>query len=99
MFIRKRLSTKHASYQIIQTYREGGKVKQRVIYNLGRHPTVDDALKTKYSQLKALEEIIRIPPTATAIAERRADIAKLEALARSVKTIQMHHPTGSNAPL
>jgi hypothetical protein len=32
MFIRKRQSTKSPCYQVIETYREGGKVCQRVIY-------------------------------------------------------------------
>ena len=51
MFIRKRTyyskryGRETASYQVIQTYREGGKVKQRVIYNLGPNPSLNDVLK------------------------------------------------------
>jgi hypothetical protein len=30
-FIRKRQSRKRLSYQVIETYREGGKVRQRVL--------------------------------------------------------------------
>jgi hypothetical protein len=34
MFIRKRKTTHGYSYQVIETYREAGKVKQRIIGNL-----------------------------------------------------------------
>jgi len=46
MFIRKRQSSKRPSYQIIQTYREDGKVKQRVVANLRNDPTLEDAIDT-----------------------------------------------------
>jgi hypothetical protein len=68
MFIRRRRSTKHVSHQIIETYREGGKVKQRVIYNLGRHPTIEEALKAKCGVLKVLQE----HSTGTLLGERVA---------------------------
>lgn len=49
-FIRKRYSGKYRgrdnySYQVIETYREGGKVKQRVLINLGPSPTIEQALE------------------------------------------------------
>jgi hypothetical protein len=50
-FIRKRLSSNDQSrgtiysYQLIETYRDGGKVKQRVICNLGGCATVEEALQ------------------------------------------------------
>ncbi len=47
-FIRKRISPtgrRTPSYQVIETYREGGKVKQRVLANLGRFSTVEEALE------------------------------------------------------
>ncbi len=49
-FIRSRISqTKRygetKSHQLIETYRENGKVKQRVLANLGSHPTVEEALE------------------------------------------------------
>ena len=82
MFIRMRQSTKHPSYQIIETYREGGKVKQRVIYNLGHHPTIEEALKAKYRSLKMLQEMrVPIGSIGAAIADHKADIANLEAIA------------------
>ena len=33
------------SYQLIKTYRDSGKVRQRVLANLGSHPTVEEALE------------------------------------------------------
>ncbi len=48
-FVRCRTAqTKHhgetKSHQLIETYRENGRVKQRVLANLGDHPTVEEAL-------------------------------------------------------
>ena len=46
-FVRKRISPSRRqtpSYQIIETYRECGKVKQRVLANLGCNPTPERAL-------------------------------------------------------
>lgn len=55
MFIRKRLthsettvrprrSASGVSYQLLKTYRDGGKVRQRVVANLGEDATIGDAL-------------------------------------------------------
>lgn len=60
MFIRKRerISTTgkiNTTYQLLETYREAGKVKQRVICNLMGHATPEEALeyaKTKVEMLK-----------------------------------------------
>jgi hypothetical protein len=59
-FIRKRLSSiranrygteeKFYSYQLIETYREGGKVKHRVLVNLRGAETIAEALK--YARLR-----------------------------------------------
>ncbi len=57
MFIRKRTyqSKRHGfteSYQVIETYREGGKVKQRYICNLGSSPTPEAALERTRQEMK-----------------------------------------------
>ncbi len=44
-FIRCRQSSQAKSYQVVETYRDDGKVKQRVLANLGRSPTVELALE------------------------------------------------------
>ena len=44
-FIRCRQSSRAKSYQFVETYREDGKVKQRVLANLGPYPTVELALE------------------------------------------------------
>lgn len=44
-FIRCRQSNRAKSYQFVETYREDGKVKQRVLANLGPYPTVELALE------------------------------------------------------
>ena len=44
-FIRCRQSSRAKSYQVVETYREDRKVKQRVLANLGPYPTVELALE------------------------------------------------------
>jgi hypothetical protein len=68
MFIRKRISKNKyrkegfsESYQMIETYREGGKVKQRVICNLGRDATPEAALERARYWLKWYEEGLSKP--------------------------------------
>lgn len=63
MFIRKR--TRYSkqkgyeteSYQVVESYREGGKVKQRVIINLGKHPTCTAALEAAEHHLSCMKKI------------------------------------------
>ena len=60
-FIRKRISPTRRqtpSYQLIETYRESGKVRQRVLANLGRHPTVDEALDAARGHVGMDEEFL-----------------------------------------
>jgi len=62
LFIRKRTynSKRYGvteSYQVIETYRENGKVKQRVICNLGKFSTPEAALEQAESLLRDREEV------------------------------------------
>jgi hypothetical protein len=60
-------------YQLVRSYREGGKVKQEVLVHLGEHETPEAALAAWPSQMEHLRRIGR---------DRRADelAAKLEKL-------------------
>ena len=53
-FVRKRGD----SHQLIETYRAGGKVKQRVIANLGHSTTPEEALRHDRVQLQTWERIL-----------------------------------------
>jgi hypothetical protein len=97
-FIRKRLSSMHRlygtiySYQLIETYRDGGRVKQRVLANLGGAETVTEALEWAKEDIQRTrtmpwfgkitrekrEEAMRY--RAEAIAASEAQIALLESL-------------------
>ena len=60
-FIRKRISPSRKqtpSYQVIETYREGGKVKQRVLANLGCNPTPQEALSEFRKELRITREVM-----------------------------------------
>jgi hypothetical protein len=66
MFIRKRLTfTKRNgegySYQLIETYREGGKIKQRVLYNLARCPTIEAAIEWERCKIEIAKAEIANP--------------------------------------
>jgi hypothetical protein len=39
------------SYQLVETYRENGKVKQRIVANLGHLPTVAQAIEWNAKRL------------------------------------------------
>jgi hypothetical protein len=60
-FIRKRISPSRRqtpSYQVIETYREDGKVKQRVLANLGCNPTPEEALSEFRKELMVTREVV-----------------------------------------
>jgi hypothetical protein len=68
-FIRRRLSSWNEnelhyrySYQLIETYRENGKVKQRILANLGNAPTIADALERDKGQLQGLKTRMKTNP-------------------------------------
>jgi hypothetical protein len=53
-FIRRRLSGKQRgsySYQIVESYREAGKVKARYLYNLRASATIGEAIEAKRREL------------------------------------------------
>jgi hypothetical protein len=61
-FIRRRLSGKQDgrySYQILESYREGAKIKQRVLYNLGPSPTIASACVVQHEALAYYRERLR----------------------------------------
>jgi hypothetical protein len=46
MFIRKRPSSKNrCSYQIVETFRSGAKVRHRTLLNLSNNPTLQQAIE------------------------------------------------------
>jgi hypothetical protein len=59
MFIRKRLrsiSRKTSTYQIIETFRQNGRVRQRVLLNLGKFPTPEAALTYRQERMEDSSE-------------------------------------------
>jgi hypothetical protein len=88
MFIRKRRSSAQAdSYQVIETYRENGGVRQRVLANLGPHPTIEEALATFGQEAAALESYLKVFKSPLAIQGTKwelnrvkSKIARLEAV-------------------
>ena len=65
-FIRKRISPtgrQTPSYQVVESYREGGKGKQRVIANLGPWPTLDGSgLRGRFNPSPRRDETPRQAP-------------------------------------
>jgi hypothetical protein len=56
-FIKKRRSSHRGgkerfSYQLVETYRKGGKVKQRILCNLGPYPTLALAIQGEIENLE-----------------------------------------------
>ena len=110
-FIRKRLTSnhrgrKHYSYQIVETYRVAGEVIQRVLINLGRYPTLDEAIRGEIEQLEFWRSW-RWPPMnlvrqygrkipdaiqAEATAKRDAREAEQQDRIRELQKFQRSHP-------
>lgn len=63
LFIRKRRSKKGQtlSHQVIETYRAHGKVKHRVIANLGQYASIEAALDADRGHLVRLRQQIEHP--------------------------------------
>jgi hypothetical protein len=62
LFIRKRRSKKQTfSHQVIETYRAHGKVKHRVVANLGQYATIEAALDADRAHLVRLRQQIEHP--------------------------------------
>jgi len=88
MWIRKRISqTKRQtpSYQLLESYRDDGKTKHRVICNLGKWPTIEDAIKGEAEQLAVLEQLFTGELPAQIRADQEAKIEKLKEVQRSVR--------------
>lgn len=86
MFIRKRERQDKrgrvcASYQVIETYREGGKVRHRTLCNLRWHSTPAAALAWQHRRLENYESN---EPQA---AEIREEITKLKSVVARMSTI------------
>jgi hypothetical protein len=53
-FVRKKRGRHHDYYQLVESRRVDGKVRQKVLLHLGRHPTVEDALRAWPRVIKRL---------------------------------------------
>jgi hypothetical protein len=58
-YVRKKRVGHHEYYQVVESRRVGGEPRQRVLIHLGRHPTVDDALKKWPREIKRLRRYAR----------------------------------------
>jgi hypothetical protein len=53
MFIRSKDVKGHTYYQVVRSYRDGGRVRQQTLASLGTHPTIEQA------RARALEEYLK----------------------------------------
>ncbi len=91
MFIRRRISPSNRrtlSYQLIESYREGGKIRQRVIACLGPHSTIEAALEATRGEIASARAALKQGMPAArkrgAIMRRLARAKKLLATLESV---------------
>jgi hypothetical protein len=56
-YVRKKKVKGGEYYQLVQSRRENGNPRQRVLLHLGRHPTVDAALKEWPGEIKRLRRL------------------------------------------
>lgn len=58
-FVRKKRSRGGEYYQLVESHRVEGEPRQRVLIHLGRHPTVDDALREWPKEIERLRHFAR----------------------------------------
>ncbi len=58
-FVRKTRSRGGEYYQLVESHRVEGKPRQRMLVHLGRHPTVDDALREWPKEIERLRHFAR----------------------------------------
>jgi hypothetical protein len=84
VYIRSKVAKGRTYYQLVEGRREGGKVRQRIVAALGRHPTIEDALadlKRQLTRLRRQRNRLDMPNPSKAhgawLARQDANIAKL----------------------
>jgi hypothetical protein len=88
MFIRKRHSSiRTASYQVIETYRENGRVRQRLLANLGPHPTIEEALTAFRQQAAQLEGYLKVFKLPLAIEGTKWELGRLKTKIARLETV------------
>jgi hypothetical protein len=58
------------SYQVLESYRQDGTIRQRLVYNLGAHATPEEALAAYTARLGDLEAKIENPPERHSLTDR-----------------------------
>jgi hypothetical protein len=95
-FIRKRNFKYRQSYQLVQTYREKGKVKHRVA-SLGEYPTVEEALQAFRQDIVRREQALEsnehsqdCVKSSRLLTRARDKVARLEAVRARSKVSTRH---------
>jgi hypothetical protein len=90
-FIRHKRSSAGTVYQVVRSYRDGGRVRQQVLCSLGRWATVEAALAYERKQLAAAERLTQLPGSeaspwlAQQLTAHRARVAQLETVQRDYR--------------
>lgn len=77
-FVRKKTSRGCVTYSVVESYRDGGKVRQRVLAYLGKHPTIEAKIAQFEIYRDAARTMMFNNPESVASCEQ--EIAKLKAL-------------------
>ena len=90
-FIRHKRTSAGTVYQVVRSYREGGRVRQQVLCSLGRWATIGAALAYERQQLAADGRLATMPGSeaspwlAQQLAQHRARVAQLETIQRETR--------------
>ncbi len=60
MFIRQKTVKGETYYRVVETYRDDGKVRHRVVAFLGRHPDPAVAIKTRKRMIRTVQRKLNI---------------------------------------
>lgn len=58
MYVREKRVGKYVYHQLVETYRDSGKVRQRVLAHLGKYSTLGEAIKGHRNSLRIYRELL-----------------------------------------
>jgi hypothetical protein len=95
-YVRKKSVGHYEYYQLVENRRVDGKPRQKVLVHLGRHPTIDDALKEWPREIKRLrrftqrkrEEAERLSEDPATMTMRRTALESAEKAERRAANLE-----------
>jgi hypothetical protein len=87
MYVRKKTASGREYYQLVESFREGGKARQRVVAHLGKYTTVDKALADLPRRIDLRRRTLSRYPKSLQAGRERA-VVSLESLLSTLQALR-----------